>query len=86
MSRNVRDSDISKAQLRRLLKEWENGRPKSRIEKEELNDPDSNGKRMSRLWREELGVETEGVHPMTRKIERLRQQVIDLGGDPDEEE
>jgi Tfp pilus assembly PilM family ATPase len=70
-------------QLQRWLQEWEDGRTKNDIERVELNDPCSHGKAITQMWRLQLGIETEAVHPMRAEINRLRQLVIDLGGDPD---
>ena len=71
MARNVADSDITNAELRQWLRDYRRGRSKNDIERRELNDPYSHGKRMSRLWREVLGVETEHEHPAITEVHRL---------------
>lgn len=84
MSKYVPDDQVKKKQLKKWLKEHLGAteRTKNDIEREELGDPKSHGKRITRLWRERLGVETEAVHPLVTAVRELRQQVIDLGEEP----
>jgi hypothetical protein len=78
------DDEIEHHQLFHWWYEWRyRGRAKNDIERHELMDTKSNGKRMSRLWRERLGKETERVHPLVRENRRLRSVLISCGVDPD---
>lgn len=63
---------LTKTQLRKWLNEWKRGRFKNDIERKELADPSSHGKRISLLWREELGVETEEEHPLVTENRELK--------------
>ena len=65
--------------LRSLYSEWEDGRTKVDIEREDLLDLTSHGKTITRLWRDRLGIETEGVHPLVIENRRLRKLVAELG-------
>lgn len=60
-------------QLRVWFNEWARGdRSKNQIEREELGKPQPHGKLITRLWRQELGIETEATHPLVEENERLR--------------
>lgn len=51
---------VSKGTLRFLYLQWEKGNAsKSQLEREYLDDTKSHGKRITKLWRDVLGVETE---------------------------
>jgi hypothetical protein len=65
------------------LEQWHNGRSKNDIEREELGDPASHGKHITKLWREVLGVETEHEHPLVADNRRLRGLLEDNGIDPE---
>jgi hypothetical protein len=52
--------------------QWAAGqRSKSEIERTELGTGRPHGKLITRLWREKLGKETEGEHPMARKLREI---------------
>lgn len=72
---------VSKSQLRLWLDEHlQDGRAKSEIEYTELNDPSSHGKRITKLWRDQLGVETEGQSALAAENQRLHAEVQRLQG------
>jgi hypothetical protein len=75
---------ISKPALRRWLQQWEQGRTKNDIEREELGDVTSHGKYITRLWREHLGVETENEHPLVTENRRLRNALRSNGINPED--
>ena len=85
MPRTRSDDTITDNELKLWGKQWRRGRSKNDIERTEMNDPYSHGKRITRLWRERLNVETEEDHPMRREIQRLRDLLERSGIDPDEE-
>lgn len=86
MPKQVPSEAITDAQLIQWGKEWRKGRSKNDIERQELDDPKSHGKYITRLWRERLGVETEDVHPLVWENMRLRNLLEKHGVDPNEEE
>jgi hypothetical protein len=47
-------------------------RSKSEIERTQLDDGASHGKRITALWRDRLGVETEEEHHLVTEINRLK--------------
>lgn len=58
--------------LRSWLNDYLAGRrSKSRIEREELDDGASHGKRITALWRKRLGIETEQQHQLIGEVARL---------------
>ena len=73
---------IRETDLQKWYSQWLGGRTKNEIERTELNDPKSHGKMITRLWRDNLGIETEEDHPMVSEICRLRQLLINNGIDP----
>lgn len=79
MTQAIRAKQPTKTQLRKLLKEWENGRSKNDIERKEFGNPVSHGKFITKLWREELGVETEATHPLVTENKRLKKLLADNG-------
>jgi hypothetical protein len=85
MTRTVQDAEVTHGALERWYLEWLKGRSKNDIERRELSDPYSHGKRITRLWREVLGTETEETHPMRTEIMRLRALLEMHGIDPDGE-
>lgn len=62
------------AQLRQWYAEWDNGngRTKSEIEVTELGDSYSHGKKITRLWRDRLGIETQEEHRLVAEVRRLK--------------
>lgn len=74
---------VTEGQLRQWLQDWQEGRSKNDIERTEFDDPSSHGKKISKLWRERLGVETEASHRMVTENRRLRQKLVSFGIDPD---
>lgn len=73
----------SDVELENWLADWRAGRAtKNDIERNFMQDPKSHGKNITRLWRERLGVETEGVHPMVTENQRLRDLLEMNGIDP----
>ena len=65
------------------LAQWQRSeRTKNEIEREEMNDPRSHGKAITRLWRERLGVETEAIHPLRLEVDRLLRILADHNIDP----
>lgn len=86
MERQVKDTDLTDDQLQTWLDQWSyEGRSKNDIERKHMDDPYSHGKRITRLWRDRLGVETEEQHPMRREIRRLRALLWANDIDPDED-
>lgn len=55
---------ISNDQLNRWYLEWLDGRSKNDIERVELGDNSSHGKKITKLWRDRLHIETEKEHPL----------------------
>lgn len=68
-------------QLRAWYVEWVEGTPKSHIEKQYLGDDSSNGQHISRLWREQLGIETVKVHPAILVVGILAEFAREQGAD-----
>lgn len=66
-------------QLRAWYEEWQNGRSKNEIERIEMNDPSSHGKAITKLWRNELGIETEGRHGALNHIDYLERLLTENG-------
>lgn len=72
---------LTRERLLELHEEWRNGRrSKNAIERQELNDPRSHGKLITKLWRD-IGLETEAEHPMITENRRLR-SLLDEHGIP----
>jgi hypothetical protein len=62
--------------LQRWLGEWERGeRSKSEIEVTEFGDSYSHGKRITKLWRDRLDVETEKKSAMAEELKRVRAEL-----------
>lgn len=78
------ESDITNDELVEWYREWDNGqgKPKSHIERDYLDDTSSNGKFISRLWKERLDIETEMNHPLVVENRLLREQLEGLGETP----
>lgn len=73
---------ITNRELSQWFGQWVRGdRTKNEIERTELNDPASHGKKITRLWRE-MGLETERTHPLVIENERLRELLRANGIDP----
>ena len=69
-------------QLKIWLQQWARGdRNKNEIERDELDDPRSHGKKITGLWRDQLGIETETMHPMMRHIITLEALLEEKGID-----
>ena len=80
MGRVVPDAAIGDEDLERWFLQWQNeGRSKNDIERNELQDPFSHGKRISRLWRERLNWETEDEHRLVTENRRLRKLLTEHG-------
>lgn len=62
----------TKAQLQVWYIDWLGGRTKVDIERNGMNDVRSHGKRITKLWRCELGIETEEPQVCPRCGEALR--------------
>jgi len=68
----LNDSDILDDDLIRWYDEWEAGRTKVDIERVSMSDVRSHGKRITKLWRCRLGIETETPQVCPRCGEALR--------------
>ncbi len=59
-------------ELETWYQQWLSGRSKNSIERDELNDPRSHGKYITRMWRDRLHYETEEEHHLVEEVRRLR--------------
>lgn len=65
--------NVSDAWLRELHTRWSREQiTKVDIERNYFDDVKSQGKRITREWRERLGIETEEQHPLVAENERLK--------------
>ncbi len=72
------DYGIDLATLQQMYNEWKAGAPKSHLEEKYLHKTQSHGKAFSSLTRRFLGQETEGTHPLTTEVARLREENLRL--------
>lgn len=69
---------------RDMYRAWQSGVAKSEIERRFLGTTRAHGKRFSTIVRNNLGIETERVHPLAVENQRLRALLRRHGIDPNE--